>query len=150
MTGMQIPANALILVGDGEKALFLRNKGDEAQANLQVERVLEHENPPTHAQGTDRPGRFNDGPTVSRSAVDNADWHALEKTRFAAEIAEALYKAAHAGRYDKLIIVAPPKTLGDLRKALHKEVSGRVIGEIDKDLTNQPPYEIEKRLTTGH
>ncbi|MEQ8344940.1 MAG: host attachment family protein [Sneathiellaceae bacterium] len=150
MTGMQIPANALILVGDGEKALFLRNRGDEAQANLQVERVLEHENPPTHAQGTDRPGRFNDGPTVSRSAVDNADWHALEKTRFAAEIAEALYKAAHAGRYDKLIIVAPPKTLGDLRKALHKEVSGRVIGEIDKDLTNQPPYEIEKRLTTGH
>ncbi|MFC3227533.1 host attachment protein [Marinibaculum pumilum] len=146
MSGVEIPGDALVLVGDGEKALFLRNRGDDRQANLQVERVLEHPDPPTREQGTDRPGRFNDGPTVARSAVEQTDWHQLEKDRFAGEIAEALYKAAHAGRYDKLIVVAPPKVLGALRKAYHKEVSARLLAEVDKDLTNQPPYEIEKRL----
>lgn len=147
MSGVEIPGDALVLVGDGEKALFLRNRGDDRQANLQVERVLEHPDPPTREQGTDRPGRFNDGPTVARSAVEQTDWHQLEKDRFAGEIAEALYKAAHAGRYDKLIVVAPPKVLGALRKAYHKEVSARLLAEVDKDLTNRPPYEIEKNLT---
>ncbi len=147
MSGVEIPGDALVLVGDGERALFLRNRGDDRQANLQVERVLEHPDPPTREQGTDRPGRFNDGPTVARSAVEQTDWHQLEKDRFAGEIAEALYKAAHAGRYDKLIVVAPPKVLGALRKAYHKEVSARLLAEVDKDLTNRPPYEIEKNLT---
>ena len=37
-------------------------------------------------------------------------------------------------------------TMGDLRKALHKEVSDKVVAEVSKDLTNMPPHEIERVL----
>ncbi len=43
-----------------------------------------------------------------------------------------------------MIIVAPPRTLGELRKHYHKEVEKRLAGEIAKDLTGHPVPEIEK------
>ena len=40
-------------------------------------------------------------------------------------------------------------TLADLRRSLHDEVKARLIGEIDKDLTNVPVGEIERRIASG-
>ncbi|NRG17066.1 host attachment protein [Rhizobiales bacterium] len=148
MSGVRIDHDAWVLVGDGEKALVFRNEGDADYPNLQVVQMLEHENPATREQGTDAPGRFNDGPSEHKSAVETTDWHRLEKHRFAKEIADALYKAAHKGRFSKLVVAAPPMTLGDLRKAFHKEVLSRVVAEVDKTLTGHPPSEIEKILST--
>lgn len=148
MSGLRIEHGAWVLVGDGEKALFFRNEGDAAYPNLQVINVVEQDNPLTHEQGTDRPGRaFASGGNPRRSAMQETNWHKLEKHRFAKEIADLLYTAAHKGRYSKLVIAAPPMILGDLRKAMHKEVSDKVVAEVAKDLTNAPPYEIEKILT---
>jgi protein required for attachment to host cells len=79
--------------------------------------------------------------------MQETNWHKLEKHRFAKEIADVLYSAAHSGRYSKLILAAPPMTMGDLRKALHKEVADKVVAEVPKDLTNMPPDEIERVLT---
>jgi protein required for attachment to host cells len=138
-----------VMVGDGEKALFLRNEGDKEYPNLEVVRLLEHENPPTREQGADRPGRFPDGTGPQRSAVDNTDWHEIEKARFARTIAERLYEAAHRGRFKRLIIVAPPRVLGELRHELHKEVTDRVVAEIDKELTKHPIEEIERILKSA-
>jgi protein required for attachment to host cells len=111
-----------------------------------VVNVVEHDNPKTHEQGTDRPGRAFASVGTHRSGMDETNWHKLEKHRFAKEIAERLYSAAHSGRYSKLILAAPPMIMGDLRKALHKEVSERVVAEVSKDLTNMPPHEIERVL----
>jgi protein required for attachment to host cells len=60
--------------------------------------------------------------------------------------ADMLKKKALANAFDKLIVVAPPKTLGELRKHYHKEVEARIAGEVAKDLTNMPVAEIEKIL----
>jgi protein required for attachment to host cells len=144
-----IEHDTYVLVGDGSKALLMRNEGDGAYLNLQVEKLFEQENPPTHEQGTNPPGRFNDGLGVQRSAVEQTDWHELEETRFANDVAEALYKRAHKGEFGKLVIVAPPSTLGDLRKALHKEVTDKIVGELDKDLTNHPMPDMEKVLKSS-
>ena len=57
MNRLSIPRDALVLVGDGQKGLFLRNIGDEKFPNLTTERVFTDMNPPTREQGTDRPGR---------------------------------------------------------------------------------------------
>jgi protein required for attachment to host cells len=146
MTGVTIEHAAWVMVGDGEKALFFRNEGDEIDPNLEVVNVLEHDNPSTREQGTDRPGRTHSSMGTARSALQEVNWHKLEKHRFAKEIADTLYKAAHRGQYSKLIIAAPPMTMGDLRKAFHKEVSTRVVAEVSKDLTNMPAYEIERVL----
>ena len=49
--------------------------------------------------------------------------------------------------FHSLIVVAPPRTLGELRKLYHKEVEKRLIGEIAKDLTGRPIAEIGKILS---
>ncbi|MFT3724186.1 MAG: host attachment family protein [Hyphomonadaceae bacterium] len=146
MPGVTIDHNAWVMVGDGEKALFFRNEGDAAYPNLEVVDVLEHENPRNREQGTDRPGRAFASVGGHRSAMQETNWHKLEKHRFAKEIADALYSAAHRGQYEKLVIAAPPMIMGDIRRALHKEVSDKVVAEVSKDLTNMPPHEIEKIL----
>ena len=68
-----VPHNTLVLVGDGQKALFLRNKGHALHVQLVVEQVLERDNPPTREQGTDRPGRSNASVGVARSAMEETD-----------------------------------------------------------------------------
>ncbi|KAF0128847.1 MAG: protein required for attachment to host cells-like protein [Xanthobacteraceae bacterium] len=146
MTEVRIPRDALVFVGDGAKALFLRNKGDAGLVNLVVERIFEQENPATHDQGTDRPGRSFSSAGTHRSAMEQTDWHQLAEDRFVGEVADALYKQAHAGRFETLIVVAPPKVLGNLRKAFHKEVSDRVSAEVPKDLTKHPVHDIERLL----
>ena len=78
---MRLANGTWVLVLDGEKFLLLRNQGD---ADIMDLRVIDHEeveNPPTREQGTERPGRLND-PGPGRSAVEQTDWHALEKERF--------------------------------------------------------------------
>ena len=138
--------DSLILVGDGQKALFLRNRGNAQRVDLVVERIFEQDNPATRDQGTDRPGRSIASPGVARSAMEEVDWHHIAKERFANELAEALYRHALANRFEKLIVIAPPKILGNLRKAFHPEVADRVTAEIPKVLTSHPISEIEKLL----
>lgn len=150
MSGVTIEHNAWVMVGDGEKALFFRNEGDAAYPNLEVVNVLEQDNPKSSEQGTDRPGRSYSSVGTARSAMQETNWHKLEKHRFAKEIADELYKQAHRGRFSQLILAAPPMIMGDLRKALHKEVATRVVAEVSKDLTNMPPHEIERILTLNN
>jgi protein required for attachment to host cells len=146
MAKTRIAHDALILVGDGEKALFLRNRGSPLQVNLVVERVLEQDNPATREQGSDQPGRTNSRMITRRSAMEETDWHQLGEERFAGEIAAVLYRLAHANRYTELIVVAPPKALGDLRKAFHPEVTTRIAAEVPKELTTHAVQDIESVL----
>ncbi|MBV9064186.1 MAG: host attachment protein, partial [Methylobacteriaceae bacterium] len=82
-------ARRLGVVGDGRKALLLRNEGDPDLLDLRRVEVHEDDNPPSREQGTDRPGRttMQVGP---RSAIEATDWHAIEEERFAASVAERL------------------------------------------------------------
>ena len=135
-----------VLIADGEKALFLRNDLDAENFDLNVVRIEEQENPSDYDQSANRPGRMPDTGVGQRSALDDTDWHELAKERFADDLADILYKQAHRGAFDRIVICAPAKTLGELRRKLHKEVSSRVVAELDKDLTNHPIDRIEERL----
>lgn len=135
-----------VLVADSEKALFLENTTDAQNPNLKVRRKDEQENPSDREQSANRPGRFNDGPSVHRSAVDDTDWHQLAKERFASDLADRLYKMAHKGKFDRLVLVAAPEVLGELRKNLHKEVADCVVGEVSKNLTNHETSKIEEMV----
>src|ERR1700693_6086580 len=91
MTKIRIPHGAVVFVGDGRKALFLRNDGDEKFPNLKTEKVFEEENPPTHEQGSDRPGHISKGSqTGRRSTVEPTDWHDIEEHLFARKVAAAM------------------------------------------------------------
>jgi len=146
MTKVNVPHNAYVFVGDGRKALVLRNEGDERFLDLKTERVFADTNPPTHEQGTDRPGREHSSLGAGRSSVTQTDWHDLEEHKFAREVAAALEKIVRERKVEHLIVVAPPRALADLRKAFHADVKKKIVAEIDKDLTKHPVYEIEKHL----
>jgi protein required for attachment to host cells len=148
-----------VLVADGSKLLFFRNEGDADYPKLEVEAERQQENPKDSDQGRSEPGRtFSSnrgdprtggyGSTVgaARSAYSETDFHQLQKDNFAHEAADMLKKKALANEFEQLIIVAPPATLGELRKHYHKEVESRIAGEVAKDLTNMPVAEIEKIL----
>src|SRR5688572_8525225 len=147
MMEIQIPRDALIMVGDGSRALFLRNRGTPANLNLVLERQVEQDNPATREQGTDRPGRLPGSDGVSQSAVGETDFHQLAEQKFAARIADDLYQMGHAQEFAALVVVAPPRMLGDLRAVLHPEVTQRIVAEIPKDLAGHPLPEITRLLS---
>jgi protein required for attachment to host cells len=108
---LAIPHDAMIFVGDGRKALFLRNDGDEKFPNLKTEQVFADENPPTHEQGTDKPGTAFGRPGAHRrSSVDQTDWHHLEEHRFVERVAAALESVVRSRAVPALVIAAPPRT----------------------------------------
>ncbi|MDB5670083.1 MAG: host attachment protein [Alphaproteobacteria bacterium] len=143
---MKVPNDALVLVADGKKALFLRNEGDEEFPNLELERKSETADLADRDQKTDAPGRAHDSTSSGRSAYEETDFHQLEEDRFAAGLAELLKERALKNEFHALIVVAPARALGELRKHYHKEVEKRLIGELSKDLTGHPVSEIEKIL----
>jgi protein required for attachment to host cells len=145
---MSIPHDAVVFVGDGRKALFLRNAGDEKFPNLKTEQVFVDHNPATHDQGTDKPGRLFAGPAArdKRSAIEPTDWHELEAHRFARMVADAFEKLVRERKVKAVVIAAPPRILAELRQALHGDVKARIVAEVDKDFTKHPVYEIEKHL----
>jgi protein required for attachment to host cells len=143
---VQISHNAVVLVADGRKLLFLRNEGDDVYPNLIVESAQEQANPSTTEQATDAAGAASSPQGAARTSYQPTDFHQLEEDRFAADAADMLKRRALANDFDSLIVVAPPRTLGELRKHYHKEVSSRLTGEIDKDFTGHPISDIEQAV----
>lgn len=146
---MPLPHNALVLVADGTKVLFLRNHGDENQIDLRTEAHDTREDRKDRDYHTDAPGiqaqRWGDG----RPAMEETDFHQLEEDRWIKEAAEELKKRALRNDYDALAIVAPPKALGYLKKCLHKEVEKRIVCTVNKEVTGRPIPDIEA-LLNGH
>ena len=143
---MQIPHDSVVLVADGRKSLFFRNEGDGENPNLIVEEKEVQDNPAHHEQASDTAGmsmRTMDG---RGGSMEEVDFHQQEEDRFAAATAATLEARALRNDYDALIVVAPPRTLGELRKHYHKEVEKRLVAEVPKDLVNMPLPEIEKIL----
>ena len=143
---MNIRHNALILVADGKKYVLLRNTGDFRRVVLGYEGGGEKENPATREQGSDSPGRAFSSTGAARSAMQQTDWHQIEEDRFAARVGDLLGALADAGDFQELIVVAPPRTLAELRKSFGDPVISRLIAEIPKDLTKHPVDEIARIL----
>src|SRR5208283_2141117 len=100
-----IPHDAFVFVGDGRKALFLRNDGDEKFAHFVIEQTFMDENPATREQGADRPGRcFANAVSVRRSAIEPTDWHEIEEHRFAERMSKALERLTRERKAPALAI----------------------------------------------
>jgi protein required for attachment to host cells len=130
-----------ILVADGARARIYQNQGPGL--GLTETRFLEmvgmHE--PTRSINADREGRMGQG-----AMVHSADPHREQKRVFARDIAEFLESQAQANAFDRLVLVAPPKALGDLREKLNGTASTKIVGEMAKDLTHVEMRELPKHL----
>src|SRR5215210_5638928 len=140
---MQIPHRAMVVVADGRKMLLFRNEGDALYPRLEV---IDHDEkwvPAAEEMGSDEPGGTRQSAGYGLNSYENTDFHQLEENRFAAVTAAMLKQRALRNEFSRLIVVAPPKALGELRKHYHKEVEARLLAEVAKDLTHRPTDEIE-------
>lgn len=147
---MQVQHDGLVLVTDGRKALFLRNDGDGEFPNFQLVRSWEQRVAADRDLKTSAPGRTfsSQGHGNRRSSYEETNLHDQAEFEFASEVADFLNQQMQADATDELVIVAPPRTLGVLRKRLKREVSQRVSAEIAKDLVKHPIGEIERLVTS--
>ncbi len=141
------PIRSWIVVADGAQARIFENdgpgKGLTALPGESWERAL----PPSREIASDRPGRTHDRQGPGRHAMEpSTDPHRDEKWNFAKDLADHLNGAAKQQHFDRLILVAPAKTLGDLRQALGKQASERITGELSKDLTSVPARDLPGHL----
>lgn len=146
---MSLPHNALVIVADGRKILFLRNKGDEGQINLRTEAHNEREGAKDHEIKSDGPGLTSQSAGYGRPAMDETDFHQLEEDRWAKEVADIINKRALSNDFDTLGVIAAPKTMGELRKHWHQEVQRRIVVELPREMTNRPINDIEQLLSGG-
>ena len=125
----KLPKDALVVVCDSRKALFLRNAGTPMSPKLVTERHVDApSNPANREQQADRPGRMPDqkaGGTSGgpKSAMEQTDWHARNEERFAGDVAALLEKMHRKEMLESIVIAAPPGFMGAFRKALADPVN---------------------------
>jgi protein required for attachment to host cells len=136
-----------VVVADGKRAAILQNDGPGHGLAAMPGHQYETELPPDRELRSDRPGRVFESADSSRHGIaPTVDYHRQEKERFVARIADIVEQAAQQGAYDRLVVVAPPQALGDLRSALGKNSQARLVGTLNKDLTMLQPAEIAERI----
>lgn len=133
-----------ILVADGGQAkTFLAANKHEIE--LLNETVVP--NPPSRDIDADRPGRTFDSRGTGRHAMEPpSDAHDRVETEFIRSVAAHLDAAHEQKQFDRLIVVAAPKALGDLRTAYSKRLAKAVASEIPKDVTNLSTAELREFL----
>ena len=133
---MDISHNAHVLVIDGRKLLLFKNLGRVAAPTLSVAAHREQVSAATRDQGSDILGTMHQSVGSARSGYEQTDFHQQDEDRFAADAAEMLKREVLVGRIEALIVIAAPRTLGELRKHYHDEVAKRVLGEIATIIAN--------------
>lgn len=143
---MQLKHGTLVMVADGSKALLFRNEGDEKYIVLETLEHREDANPNASEQGTDSPGRVQSRVGGSRSSYDETDWHQQAEDQFARDTAELL--EGTAGKHDDagVVVIAAPRTLGELRQNYGTATKQALVCEIDKDLANQTSDDIAEAI----
>ena len=144
------PTATWILVADGARGRFFR-PNEELKKLVSVgpaDMVAPQSRERPRDLKSDKPGR---GYSSARGGVRHAfepphDYHKLEKHRFMTVLAEALDDACERREFDDLIVVAPRRSLGELRGLLSKRVQQRIRREVAKDLTNEPASRLWRRL----
>ena len=138
----------LVVVANGTAAKGYENTG--VGKGLDPSPVFEMavDNPPTRERGTERPGRVHDRFGPGRHAMEpKADWHRQDKAAFARSVTERLESAVREGAVDRIVLVAPPTMMGDLRSVMSDRIRHLLGGEITKDLTHSGPSEIAVHIS---
>lgn len=135
---------SLIVIADRETARFYRHSrpGATLEAYAGIER------PSSGDRNADRPGRVFESANEGRHAMEPpTSYQELERQAMAADVAAVVHAAIDGVEIDRLVLIAEPKILGELRQALRKSARERVVLEIDKHLTQAGERELAQRLS---
>lgn len=83
---------------------------------------------------------------VSHSKHPRSDPHDEAELSFVQEWVNLLDKSLAAGRFDQLMVVADPRSLGRLREHMSQALRAKVVKEENLNLVKLAPKELEQRL----
>jgi protein required for attachment to host cells len=143
---MKIAHGTLVMAIDGQKLLLFRNEGDEKYPILET--LLQEASPSagTREQGSDRTGRCFSGICNRRRSYDETDRHQKDEDDFA-EHATQVLESAVAGSDAGVVVLAPPRTLGVLRKRLRPNTRSQLLAEIDKDFAHRTTDDLVEAIS---
>jgi protein required for attachment to host cells len=114
-----------ILVGDGSHARVFQT--DDASQPWQLLRRIDREH--------------------SREKTDRNDSHGDQgELGFARQLVQELETGRERGAFKRLVLVAPPKFLGQLRAELAAPLAACVVKSVDSDYTHMAPAELLKHV----
>ena len=130
---MHLPKNAQVELVDGETFVVMRNGGAPLEPKLD-----RSEKPDLEATNYSAGIKHQDDAGQALGRTD------LEELAHGAAAAAWLNAKAVAGEIDDILVIADPKTLGEMRRHYHTELEKRLVGEIAKTLTGEPTKRIEQ------
>lgn len=131
---MILANGTIVAVADGHALALYRNKGTETELHL-----VTFEHPDVTPGNPGSGGRH-------RSSSSNPDKDRPGEDAFAAACAEQLNKLALSGALDALLVIADPRTLGEMRRHFHPTLQPRIVGELHKDLSGHSVEDITKAV----
>jgi protein required for attachment to host cells len=139
---MARPLTLRIAIADGEHARFV-----QPDANNVLRTIGSIDSAAAHLRsrdiGSDRPGRSFESANPAHHAVgERHDLHRMANDRFVRSVARQLNEAAARNEFDELLLVAPPRALHELHKALDPATKARLVGTLERDLVKTPDHEL--------
>lgn len=135
---MKLPHKAHVAIVDGKNFTVMRNMGQIFEPKLE-----NAQKPELSASNFSAGVKHQDDVGQERGRTD------LEELAHGAAAADWLNSKAIANEIDEVLVIADPKTLGEMRRHYHSELEKRLIGEIDKTVTGEPIATIEKVIAAA-
>jgi protein required for attachment to host cells len=130
---MLLPHGTVVAVVDGEKLELYRNGGNEAApdlARMDAPKLDEH-----------------NGDAGARHISSSANpGHLLGEDAHAAAVVGWLNQHVTSKEIEHLIVIAAPRTLGEMRRRYDKQLEAVLIGELHKELIGQSGADILRAL----
>ncbi len=142
------PTVTWILIADGAHARLFANRGPGK--GIEALEAINGDHRPDSELVRDGLGRTYESSSsageMRHAIAPHTDPHRELKRDFAKHLGKVLEQGLASKSYDRVVIVAPPTALGDLRAALSEHVKHAVYAELDKDLVKTPVAELPQLL----
>lgn len=141
------PTSWWVLVTDSGHARILAMAKHSPELRQLQELISDSQHQTSRELQSDSSGRSLRHQSASGHALQpHSNAHDLAEEAFCAKVVKLLEQAATRHEFDRLAVLADPKTLGRLRKGMSKPLAARVEMELDRDLVHLPLHELSKRV----
>lgn len=141
------PVVTCVLIADAATARFYRNSGPGTGLSPLPDLSMGTDIPKGSDIMSDDRGRSFASVGSGRSAVEpKSDPRTLVEIDFLREVSAKLDELMRGGAYDRLVIAAAPRALGEIRKLISAPVQAKLTATVDKDLVKTPGHELSKHF----
>jgi protein required for attachment to host cells len=138
---MLLPHGTVFAIVDGQNFELYRNAGIEAEPRLTA-----LDAPDLEATNFSAGARRADGPSRHQARTGDGSNDALDESAHVAAVTGWLNQQVLSREIEQLVVVADPRSLGEMRRHYHKQLKDALVAEVPKTLTGRPAQEIVRVL----